>query len=126
MINTTILQGRLTSDPELKSTTAGTPCTRFGIAVERRYQKSGEDKQTDFINIVAWKHLAEFICRYFSKGDMIVLRGHIQTDSYKDKQGNKRTFFEVVVEELNPCGPKSNKTEFDADSDFEEIPVDYE
>ena len=95
-INIAILIGRLTADPELKTTPSGTSVTSFSIAVDRRY-KSGEDRQTDFINIVAWRQTAEFICKYFGKGSMICIEGSIQTRRYQDKDGNSRTAFEVVA-----------------------------
>lgn len=96
MFNVVILSGRLTADPELKTTPSGVCVCSFTIAVERRY-KQGEDRQADFINIVAWRHTAEFICKYFKKGSMIGIEGSIQTRKYQDKEGNNRTAFEVVV-----------------------------
>ncbi|WMJ22794.1 single-stranded DNA-binding protein [Paludicola sp. MB14-C6] len=100
MLNRVILMGRLTADPELKSTPSGVSVTSFSIAVERNFaDKSTGSRQADFINIVAWRQTAEFISRYFSKGRMIALEGSIQTRSYEDKNGNKRTAFEVVVDQ---------------------------
>lgn len=96
MFNLVVLTGRLTADPELKNTTNGIPVCSFSIAVDRRY-KQGEERQTDFINIVAWRQTAEFITRYFSKGSMIGIEGSIQTRRYQDKDGNNRTVFEVVA-----------------------------
>ena len=82
-MNQVSIIGRLTADPELKHTQSGTACTRFSVAVDRRV-KQGEEKQTDFINIVAWKQTAEFICKHFSKGQRIALTGSIRTGSYTD------------------------------------------
>ena len=96
MFNLVVLTGRLTADPELKTTPNGTSVTSFSIAVDRRY-RSGEERQTDFINIVAWRTSAEFICKYFTKGSMIGIEGSIQTRRYQDKNGNNRTAFEVVA-----------------------------
>ncbi len=96
MFNFVVLTGRLTADPELKTTPNGIPVTSFSIAVSRRY-RSGEEQQTDFINIVAWRQSAEFITKYFKKGNMIGIEGSIQTRKYTDKNGNNRTAFEVVV-----------------------------
>ena len=96
MFNLTILTGRLTADPEIKYTQNNVPVCSFTIAVERR-QKQGEDRQADFINIVAWKNNAEFVSKYFSKGNMIGIEGAIQTRKYQDKDGNNRTAFEVVA-----------------------------
>lgn len=96
MFNLVVLTGRLTADPELKTTPNGVSVCSFSIAVERRY-KQGEERQTDFINIVAWRSTAEFVSKYFSKGSMIGIEGSIQTRRYQDKDGNNRTAFEVVA-----------------------------
>lgn len=96
MFNLVVLTGRLTADPELKTTSNGLSVTTFSIAVDRRY-RSGEERQTDFINIVAWRQSAEFITKYFKKGNLIGIEGSIQTRRYQDKNGNNRTAFEVVV-----------------------------
>ncbi len=96
MFNLVVLTGRLTADPELKTTQNGIPVTTFSIAVNRNY-RAGEEQQTDFINIVAWRQRAEFITKYFKKGSMIGIEGSIQTRRYQDKNGNNRTAFEVVV-----------------------------
>lgn len=99
MLNVVILTGRLTADPELKTTENGVSVCSFSIAVERRY-KQGEERQADFINVVAWRTSAEFVSKYFGKGSMIAIRGAIQTRKYTDKDGNKRTAFEVVADEV--------------------------
>lgn len=96
MFNLVVLTGRLTADPELKKTPNGISVTSFSIAVSRRY-RAGEETQADFINIVAWRQTAEFICNYFKKGNMIGIEGSIQTRRYTDKNGNPRTAFEVVA-----------------------------
>ena len=96
MFNLVVLTGRLTADPELKTTPNGIPVTTFSIAVNRNY-RAGEEQQTDFINIVAWRQRAEFITKYFKKGSMIGIEGSIQTRRYQDKNGNNRTIFEVVA-----------------------------
>ena len=96
MFNLVVLTGRLTADPELKTTSNGTPVVSFSIAVDRRY-RTGEERQTDFINIVAWRSSAEFISKYFKKGSLIGIEGSIQTRKYTDKNGNNRTAFEVVA-----------------------------
>ena len=96
MINLAILTGRLTSTPELRNTQNGVAVCSFTIACERKY-KSGEDRQTDFINIVAWRSAADFVYKYFKKGQMIAIEGSIQTRKYQDKDGNNRTAFEVVA-----------------------------
>ncbi len=96
MFNLVVLTGRLTADPELKTTPNGVPVTSFSIAVNRNY-RAGEEQQTDFINLVAWRQRAEFITKYFNKGSLIGIEGSIQTRRYTDKNGNNRTAFEVVV-----------------------------
>ena len=96
MLNVVVLTGRLTADPELKTTTNGTSVCSFSIAVDRRY-KAGEERQADFINIVTWRTSAEFVSKYFKKGQMIAIEGSIQTRRYQDRDGNNRTAFEVVA-----------------------------
>lgn len=105
MINSAILMGRLTADPELRSTTSGTSVTRFTIAVNR-YSKDGEDK-ADFINVTAWRKTAEFVSKYFRKGSMIAVQGSIQTDTYTDREGNKRYSFQIVANNVSFCGSKA-------------------
>ena len=108
MLNLTIIQGRLTARPELKTTQSGVSVTTFTVACERSYVKQGEDRQVDFINIVAWRQTAEFITRFFDKGQQIIVNGSLQTRNYEDKQGNKRTAFEVVATEVYFCDKKSD------------------
>lgn len=96
MLNVVVLTGRLTDDPELKTTTNGISVCSFTIAVERRY-KAGEERQADFINIVTWRSSAEFVSKYFKRGQMIAVEGAIQTRKYQDRDGNNRMAFEVVA-----------------------------
>ena len=101
MLNTIILMGRLVADPELRSTTNGVAVCAFRIAVDRDYSGgNGAEKQTDFIDIVAWRQTAEFISRYFSKGRMIVVKGSLQSRKYQDKNGNNRVAWEVQTESV--------------------------
>lgn len=110
-MNNASLLGRLTAVPELKYTQSNTAYTRFSIAVDRP-MKQGEEKQADFINIVAWNKTAEFICKYFRKGQRIALTGSIRTGSYTDSSGNKRNTFEVWANNVYFCDkPTSNNTE---------------
>ena len=109
MFNLTILTGRICNDVELKYTQSNIPVCSFTIAVDRRGK--GEDKQTDFINIVAWRSTAEFITKYFNKGSMIGIKGSIQTRKYQDKDGNNRTAFEVVANNVQFM--ESKKTDSD-------------
>lgn len=101
MLNVAILMGRLTHDPELRHTGADVPVTNITLAVDRGYAKAGTERQADFIDIVAWRGTAEFICKYFRKGQMMAVEGSIQTRSYTDKDGNKRKSFEVVADEVS-------------------------
>ncbi len=100
MLNTAILMGRLTADPELRYTTSNIPVTSFTLAVDRAY-RSGEERQTDFINIVAWRQRAEFVSKWFHKGQLVAVEGSIQTRRYTDKDGNNRTAFEVVANNVH-------------------------
>ena len=109
MINCAVIMGRLTSGPELKTTSSGVSVTAFCVAVDRNYVKQGEERQTDFINVVAWRQTAEFVERYFHKGSMIAVQGSIQSRSYEDKNGNKRTAVEVVANNVSFCGSKNGE-----------------
>ena len=97
MLNKAILMGRLTRDPELKYTQNNLPVIQFAIAVERNRAAQGQEKQTDFINIVAWRKTAEFVSQWFTKGMMIIVEGAIQSRSWQDKDGHNRTTIEVVA-----------------------------
>ena len=126
MINNVTLMGRLTARPELKTTQSGTPVTSFCIAVDRRFQPKEGAKLTDFINCVAWRNTAEFITRFFDKGDMIAVTSEIQTRQYKDKNGNNRTAFEVVINQASFCGGKNNSTNGDNSGNPAPIPAEYD
>lgn len=106
MLNVVALMGRLTADPELRKTNQGTSVTQFTIAVERSFARQGEQRQADFIDIVAWRSTAEFVCKYFKKGAMIAVDGSIQTRTYQDKDGNNRKAFEVVASGVHFAGGK--------------------
>ena len=101
------IMGRLTRDPELRYTAQGAPVTSFTLAVDRDYQSGGSERQTDFIDVVAWKATAEFVSKYFSKGSMAIVTGRLQIRDWEDKNGNKRTAFEIVAEEVSFCGSKA-------------------
>ena len=109
-MNNVSLIGRLTTAPELKYTQSNTAYTRFSIAVDRAYTKQGEERQADFINIIAWSKTAEFICKYFMKGQRIGITGEIRTGSYTDQSGNKRYTFDVVANNVYFCESKSTST----------------
>lgn len=107
MLNKVILMGRLTRDPELKYTQTNVAVCSFSIAVDRRFVKAGEQRQADFINVVAWRQSAEFICKYFTKGQMMNVCGSLQTRTWDDTNGIKHYATEVIADEINFCGDKS-------------------
>ena len=98
MLNHIVIMGRLTKDPELRTTQSGTPVTSFTLAVDRDFKdKDSGEKSTDFIDVVAWKQTAEFVSKYFSKGCMAVADGRLQIREWKDKDGNNRRTAEIVA-----------------------------
>jgi single-strand DNA-binding protein len=100
-MNKVILMGRLTRDPELRYTASGNiPKCTFSIAVDRRFAKQGEERQTDFFNIVAWRNQAEFCSKYFTKGQRVAVIGSLQNRSWDDNEGKKRYITEVIAEEV--------------------------
>ena len=107
-LNKVILAGRLTADPELKTTPSGLSVTSFTVAVDRRF---GKEKQSDFINCVAWRQTAEFITKYFVKGSAICIVGSIQTRKFTDKNGNNRIAVEVLADEATFVESKKNTAE---------------
>lgn len=134
MVNCSVIMGRLVADPELRITrSSGISVTSITVAVDRKF--SGEDKQADFIDVIAWRGTAEFICNYFRKGSMIAIQGYIQTRMYEDKKGNRRKAVEIVADTVSFCGsnnaekdntadsiPAPAYTASDDDNDFREIP----
>ena len=101
MLNKIFLMGRLTRDPEKRHTQTGTPVASFALAVERDYKEQGSDKRpTDFIEIIAWRQQADFVCKYFAKGRMAVVEGRLQVRDWTDKDGNKRRTTEVVADSI--------------------------
>ena len=100
MLNKIIIMGRLTIDPELRRTGSGTAVTSFSLACDRDFKSQSGDKETDFIDVVAWKNTAEFVSKYFSKGRMAVVEGRLQIRGWTDKAGNKRTTAEVVADNV--------------------------
>ena len=100
MLNKIIIMGRLTRDPELRRTGSGTAVTSFSLACDRDFKSQSGDKETDFIEVVAWKNTAEFVSKYFSKGRMALVDGRLQIRDWTDKAGNKRTTAEVVADNV--------------------------
>ena len=122
-MNNIVLMGRLTRDPELRHTQSGTPVASFTLAVDRRFTpKDGSERQTDFIDIVAWQSTAEFVSRYFTKGQMAALTGRLQIRDWTDKEGNKRRSAEVVAENIYFTESKKSR---EASTGFSEARDDY-
>lgn len=113
MMNRILLMGRLVADPELRTTPNGVSVATFRIAVERNYQTKEQERQADFISCVAWRQTGEFITGHFGKGGMIGVDGALQTRSYQDRDGNKRTAVEVNVEHAYFCGNSLPQPETD-------------
>lgn len=101
MYNKAIVLGRLTADPELRQTPNGVSVTSFSIAVDRPFTSKDGEREVDFLNVVAWRQTAEFICRYFTKGRPILVEGSIQTRQYTDKNGVNRRVWEIVAEQVS-------------------------
>ena len=110
MLNRVVLQGRLGSDPELKTTLHGVEVVTLNVACDRDRKDASGERQTDWISVQAWRQTAKFISQYFSKGSSILVEGRLQTRSYTDKEGNKRTAFDVVADSVHFCGGKSEET----------------
>lgn len=130
-MNKVVLMGRLTKAPELRHTQSDIPVVTFTLAVDRGF-KNGEERQADFINIVAWRGTAEFVSKWFSKGQLVAVSGRIQSRTYKDRDGNNRAAVEVVADEVFFAESKRGETEEKtkelpppASADFEEV-IDYD
>jgi single-strand DNA-binding protein len=121
MLNKIVLMGRLTRDPELRRTQSGTPVASFTLAVDRDFKGQGGEKETDFIDVVAWRNTAEFVSKYFTKGRMAVVEGRLQIRDWTDKDGNKRKAAEVIADNVY-FG--DSKKEAVADQGFAEIEDD--
>lgn len=143
MLNNVVLMGRLVADPELRHTPNDIAVTSFTLAVNRSYVKSGSERQTDFIDIVAWRSTAEFVSKYFHKGQLVAVQGSIQTRTYQDKEGNKRKAFEIVADNVYFAESKRDSANYNNDAyadinqnaqpsayasgdadDFQEVPSD--
>lgn len=104
-LNRVTLQGRLVADPEIRSTQSGIAVASFRIAVERYFKdKETGERKADFFNVTAWRGTADFVCKYFHKGDQIVVDGKLQNNEYTDKDGNNRVSTQVILESAYFCG----------------------
>ncbi len=131
MLNCAAVMGRLTADPQLKKTESGLSVCSFTVACERDFVKKGEDRQADFIDVVAWRQAAEFVCKYFHKGSMIAVSGSVQTRNWKDKNDSSRKETEIIASTVSFCGKENAKenaapnVEIPNEGTYQEIP-DYD
>lgn len=131
MFNKVVLVGRLTKDPELRYTNSGIPVSSYTLAVNRTFKSSSGEKETDFINIVCWRKLAEISAKYLKKGRLALIEGRIQTRKYQAQDGSSRTAFEILAEQMqmletkamihedgSPSSPPAKETSYSSDPDF--------
>ena len=124
MLNHITLAGRLTSDPELRRTQSGIAVASFNLAVDQDYKNQNGDRGVDFIPIVAWRNTAEFAEKYFEKGQMAIVYGRLTSRHYEDKNGNKRTAYEVVANSIYFAGSKQKSESDAAPQTFSDLPDD--
>lgn len=108
MLNVVAIMGRLVKDPELKTTNSGKSVCSFCIANDSGYKDANGQRQTNWLDVVAWGKTAEFVCKYFPKGSLIAIDGRLQTRQYQDKNGQNRTAVEIVTNNANFCGSKES------------------
>lgn len=125
MLNVVAIMGRLVADPELKTTPAGINVCTFRIACDRSFAQQGQQRQADFIDVVAWRHNADFLFKHFAKGGMVAVQGRLQTRQYQDRNGNKRTAVEVVADSLSFAGSSKKPGGQAVDEGGEAPPSDY-
>ena len=124
MYNKAVIMGRLTADPELRQTQNGVSVTSFSVAVDRPYTNKSGEKEVDFLNVVAWRGTAEFICRFFSVGKPILIDGSIQTRTYTDREGIERRVWEIVADQARfteSKGSQNTESQQNDYNDFEEL-----
>ena len=125
MLNTCILQGRLTADPELRHTSTNVPVTTFRIAVDRDFKDADGNREADFLPVVCWRNTAEFVARNFTKGRLIVVKGRVQVREFTDKEGARKTITEVMADNVYFGDSKKEKDPFyPIDDDDEGLPFD--
>ena len=133
MLNSVVLMGRLTADPEARTTASNLSVTTFTLAVERNYaNKQNGERTTDFIDIVAWRSTADFVVRYFKKGQLVAVQGSLQVRSYEDKDGNRRKAVEITVRSIHfsdskkdgqSAGQQGQSDDFACPDGFTEVPL---
>ena len=114
-MNKVFLIGNLTRDPELSETNSGVPVCRFAIAVNRRFSSQDAERQTDFFNVTAWRNLAETVAKYTKKGNKVAVTGSIQIRNHEDNAGQKRTFVDIVADDVEFLTPKGSGSSDDGD-----------
>ena len=125
MLNVVAIMGRLVADPQLRQTTTGKNVASFRIACDRGRRDANGQNQADFFDVVAWERLAEFVCRYFQKGSLIAVDGRLQNRQYQDKNGNNRQAVEIVAQNINFTGPKSQNQGMGAPAISAPAPAEY-
>ena len=125
MLNVVAIMGRLVADPELKTTPTGINVCAFRIACDRSFAQQGQQRQAYFIDVVAWRNNADFLCKHFAKGSMVAVQGRLQTRQYQDRNGNKRTAVEVVADSLSFAGSSKKPGGQAVDEGGEAPPSDY-
>ena len=125
MLNVVAIMGRLVADPQLRQTTTGKNVASFRIACDRGRRDANDQNQADFFDVVAWERSAEFVCRYFQKGSLIAVDGRLQSRQYQDKNGNNRKAFEIVAQNINFTGPKSQNQGMGAPAMSAPAPAEY-
>lgn len=123
-MNKVILKGNLTKDIDLQTTSNGNSVAKFTIAVQRKFANADGERETDFINCVAWRNTADFVSKYFKKGSQILVCGAIQTRSYDAEDGTKRYVTEIIVDEVEFCGKADTTTETKKDEAVKMQPID--
>ena len=125
MLNNIVIMGRLTRDPELRRTSSGVSVASFTLACERDFAAQGETRETDFIDIVAWRYTAECVEKYFSKGQMAIVTGRLQIRNWEDKEGNKRRSAEILADHVYFGESKKDRAEtYEPQGEFNEITDD--
>lgn len=122
MLNHVTIMGRLTHEPELRRTQSGTAVCSFSLAVDRDFKNQDREKGTDFLDVVAWRNLADFVSKYFIKGRMAIVEGRIQVRDWQDKDGGKRRSYEIIADNVYFGDSKKNDAAADVDADEPEEP----
>ena len=125
MLNVVAIMGRLVADPQLRQTTTGKNVASFRIACDRGRRDANGQNQADFFDVVAWERSAEFVCSYFQKGSLIAVDGRLQSRQYQDKNGNNRQAVEIVAQNINFTGPKSQNQGMGAPAMSAPAPAEY-